>query len=224
VLETVALLSGGLDSTVALAWALDTGLDVKQCIHFQYGQTHSKEVRSAEAVAEHYKIPLRPFFLPFNHISATDVGHLLLRDLDPVAANNTVLDSRGNSVSATFVPGRNIIFLAYAGSLCDSLGYTQIVIGVNSVDYSGYPDCRPQFIEMMEHALSSGLRWPVRIQTPLIHKSKVSIIKMGINLGAPLHLTWSCYTGLDKPCGKCPSCVIRIQGFKEVGVEDPATR
>jgi 7-cyano-7-deazaguanine synthase len=219
--KQLVLLSGGLDSTVALAWATKNG-PIAGLVHFQYGQTHEKEVYAANNVARFYGYTLRTYELNFKHIEPTKVGALLDLHLDVRKAHTTVKDQTGEDVSATFVPGRNIIFLAYAGSICDSEEIESIVMGVNAVDYSGYPDCRPAFIGRMEEALSHGLRYSVSLLTPLLHLSKAEIIDLGMNLGAPLHLTWSCYSGTSRPCGECPSCVVRAKGFREAGVADPA--
>jgi 7-cyano-7-deazaguanine synthase len=222
----IVLLSGGLDSCVAAAWAVRNAKDARplKAVHFSYGQTHEKEFMAGHKVADALGIPYESHVLNFTHIKPGEVGHLLKRkeDFNPDDAHQTVRDSQGFQVSATFVPGRNIIFLAYAGSLADSEGHRDIVCGVNSVDFSGYPDCRPRFIERMEGALSAGLRNPVRVHAPLINLSKVGIVRRGMQLNAPLHLTWSCYAGGATPCDKCPSCEIRNAAFKEIGIDDPA--
>lgn len=222
--NTIVLLSGGLDSCVCLAWAIATLADRDEilAVHMSYGQTHKKEKYHAASIAGHYGVPLEFLHLNFGHIEPSVVGHLLKDKLDPEAARQTVKDSRGLDVSATFVPGRNIIFLAYAGSIADASASEHIVIGVNAVDYSGYPDCRPRFIEAMQSALVHGLRRPVKLHAPLITMSKAEIIQLGVKHNAPLGLSWSCYTGDARPCGRCPSCLVREKGFQEAGVPDPA--
>ena len=221
-MKLLALLSGGLDSTVALAQVLSEHHEVAKAISFYYGQTHSKEVNAAIAVAKHYRIPHSVISLNFNHIGPTEVGQLLNFKLDAKSPSRTVKDQHGEDVSATFVPGRNIIFLAYAGSICDSEALQGICIGVNAVDYSGYPDCRPRFIGTMESALSAGLRQSLRIHAPVLYDTKIGIVKKGLALGAPLALTWSCYAGGETPCTLCPSCKIRIAAFAATDIEDPA--
>lgn len=224
-MPALALLSGGLDSCVALAWGLKTQSRVAACISFNYGQSHAaRELSHAYAIAHHYGLEWRAILLGSIFELSPDVGDLLRPDFDPKAAHRTTRDQYGLEVSATFVPGRNITFLAIAGGICDAKGYDAIIIGVNAVDYSGYCDCRPEFIEAMELALSKGLRFPIKIHAPLINMSKAEIIKLGVDLNAPLHLTWSCYAGGEKPCGKCPSCVIRAKGFEAAGIPDPALR
>jgi 7-cyano-7-deazaguanine synthase len=220
--KAIVLLSGGLDSTVTLAQALRQD-DVVKTVNFQYGQTHSKESLHAAAISHHYMVRHETYPILYNHVNPTKTaGALLANELDQELAATTTPDKMGEQVSGTFVPGRNIVFLAYAGGMCDSEGIDHIYMGVNAVDYSGYPDCRPRFIDAMTEALYEGLRRKVKIFTPLIHLSKAEIIKKGVELGAPLHRTWSCYTGEDKPCGKCPSCKVRIAGFAAAGLEDPA--
>jgi 7-cyano-7-deazaguanine synthase len=219
---TVVLLSGGLDSCVATAYAVEAWPPVKCALWFAYGQRHRKEWHHAQLIADHYHIPLRVIDVDLRWMTPGEVGHLLKPDFDPEAAHSTVEDQFGHNVSATFVPGRNIIFLAYAAALADAEGLTDIVGGMNAVDFSGYPDCRPEFIRHMETAISNGLRHSVNIRTPLISLKKSEIIRLGKALNAPMHLTWSCYAGGEKPCGKCPSCVIRAKGFAEADLPDPA--
>lgn len=225
-MKSIVLVSGGLDSCVTLAWArAKLGENVVPMM-FSYGQTHAKELSAAAKILEHYKLEENAYHvrLDMSHIRAGEVGQLLADKLDVKAAGRTVKDQLGHEVSATFVPGRNIIFLAYAGSLADQLGIAHIALGVNAVDYSGYPDCRPDFIKAMNLALIHGLRRPVTLWTPLISLEKKEIIKLGMELEAPLHLTWSCYAGGDSPCGKCPSCIIRVEAFKQLGKQDPALK
>jgi len=220
--KALVLLSGGLDSTVTLALALEHD-DVVKCVHFAYGQTHMNEVMHALRVAEHYKVPMQTVPVLYSHIKPTnETGALLDNELDQNLAATTSKDKIGEQVSATFVPGRNIVFLALAGGICDSEHIDHIYIGVNSVDYSGYPDCRPHFINAMHNALNEGLRRKITIFAPLIHKTKGQIIEAGIKLNAPQHLTWSCYAGQERPCGICPSCKVRANGFAEAGIPDPA--
>jgi len=257
-MKVLALLSGGLDSATALWMARDQidpsgDFEVSLAVSFFYGQTHRIERSYAEVLIQLYSpshaLRLQNINIPFDHIQANEVGHLLRPKLDPAEAHGTVKDHIGEDVSATYVPGRNIIMLAYAGSLCDSLGLDAIVGGWNAVDYSGYPDCRPAFLATMDEALTLGLRQPCRIFHPLTGLTKGSIIRRGLALGVPYEWTWSCYgpvyrdiggmTTIVKdrnpwdgkklardlweyiPCQKCPSCEVRAKGFKEVGIEDP---
>jgi 7-cyano-7-deazaguanine synthase len=129
-----------------------------------------------------------------------------------------------DKLPATFVPGRNIIMIAVAGAFAYTHGAGELYGGWNAVDYSGYPDCRPRFLREMEHALCSGLGSDMIVTYPLVHSSKVDIIRRGLNMGAPMQLSWSCYAGgLSTPCGECDSCKIRAEGFEKLGIPDPAS-
>ncbi len=129
----------------------------------------------------------------------------------------------------TYVPARNSIFLAVALGVAEARGLDAVWIGVNAIDYSGYPDCRPEFIEAFRGVAATGQKRgvegdPIAIRTPLIETTKAEIVELGVELGAPLGLTWSCYQGGDTPCGQCDACVLRARGFAEAGVDDPALR
>ncbi|MDR1954645.1 MAG: 7-cyano-7-deazaguanine synthase QueC [Candidatus Methanoplasma sp.] len=215
--KAVVLLSGGLDSTVTLAIALDEGADAA-AISFRYGQRHTKELDSAEAVCKHYGIEHR------------------IIDIDLSSFRSALTDRRaeipsdregdlGKNIPITYVPARNIIFLSIAAGLCESMDAEAIYIGANTVDYSGYPDCRPEFFAAFRKMLAEGTKAGVEgraaeIRTPIIGLSKAEIVRKGKELGAPLHLTWSCYNGSEKACGRCDSCRLRLKGFKEAGYED----
>jgi 7-cyano-7-deazaguanine synthase len=138
---------------------------------------------------------------------------------------NKSLSRKG--IPATYVPARNIIFLSFAASCAEAMSARDIFIGANAIDYSGYPDCRPEFIKSYQSMLAKGLKTgvehkTVRVQTPLIRKTKAEIIKLALKLKVPLELTWSCYQGGSKPCGVCDSCGFRIKGFEEAGIIDRA--
>jgi 7-cyano-7-deazaguanine synthase len=201
-------------------------MEIAECISFDYGQTHLRELEAAKRIAGYYSYSHRVVEVDFSFIKPGVVGHLLKapKEFSPMAAQLTVKDKTGENVSATFVPGRNIIFFAIAGAIADSEGCNIIVSGVNAEDYSGYPDCRPKFINSMNEALNDGLRAGVLIYAPVLRMKKVEIIQNGIELGAPLQLTWSCYAGREKPCGNCPSCLVRAKGFLWAGVEDPGLK
>ena len=135
------------------------------------------------------------------------------------------MDAKG--IPVTYVPGRNIIFLSFAASFAEAIGAKTIFIGANAVDYSGYPDCRPEFIRSYQAMLARGLKTSVegkkiQVVTPLIHLSKARIVQLAVKLKVPLHLTWSCYNGGSKPCGVCDSCRLRVQGFAQAKIRDGA--
>ncbi len=222
--KAVVLLSGGLDSATALAVAKALGLE-PFALSFRYGQRHAAEIDAARAVAAHLgvvehrivDIDLRAFG-----------GSALTADIPVPEGRNA--DDRAGAIPVTYVPARNTIFLAYALAWAEVLDATEIVIGVNAVDYSGYPDCRPEYIAAFQamanlatKAATSGGR-KTTIHTPLIWLSKADIIRRGLALGVDYGLTRSCYQ-LDetgRSCGRCDSCLIRRQGFAEVGMADPA--
>ncbi len=215
-MRAVVLLSGGLDSTTVLAKALDEGCEVV-ALSFRYGQRHSRELDSAKAVAEHYGT---------RHV-VVDIDLSMFRSAltDPDIDVPEGREKIGSDIPDTYVPARNIIMLSVAAGLCESVDADRIYIGANVVDYSGYPDCRPQFFEAFRKMLSVGTKAgtegrPIRIETPILSKSKAEIVKLGKDLGAPLHLTWSCYEGGEKACGRCDSCILRLRGFEEAGFRD----
>jgi 7-cyano-7-deazaguanine synthase len=218
--RAVVLLSGGLDSYTAAAIAKSQGFSL-HALTLHYGQRHAREVESARAVAHalgverhlELDVDLRPI-----GGSSLTADLPLPRDRDP----------QGTDIPSTYVPARNTIFLSLALGWAEVLGAHDIVIGVNALDYSGYPDCRPEFIEAFERLANLATREGVegarfRVHTPLITLSKAGIIRRGLELGLDYGLTLSCYdpgTG-GAPCGRCDSCVLRARGFHEAGVPDP---
>ncbi|MCX7747411.1 MAG: 7-cyano-7-deazaguanine synthase QueC [Clostridia bacterium] len=213
--KAVVLLSGGLDSTACLSMALKEGYEVYP-ISFDYSQRHNKELDHAKRIIDYYDIK------NYRIIKIENVGGSALTDTEL-----DVPDFDGNSsIPITYVPARNIIFLSYAVGYAEVLGADFIYIGVNAVDYSGYPDCRPEFINAFEAMSNVGTKRgtlgnPIKLKTPLIHLTKAEIIKAAFENDAPLHLTTSCYKGGGKACGVCDSCVLRLKGFKEAGLVDP---
>jgi 7-cyano-7-deazaguanine synthase len=222
-MRAVCLLSGGLDSSTCLALARRDGFTC-YALSFDYGQRHRVELESAARVAEglgavqHLVVPidLRVFG-----------GSALTSDIAVPKGRATHEMSGG--IPVTYVPARNTIFLSLALAWAEVLGSSDIFIGVNALDYSGYPDCRPEFIEAYERmanlATKSGVedRTRVKIHTPLIRLSKAEIVKLGRELGLDFRLTHSCYDpgAGGRPCGQCDSCVLRRKGFEEAGIEDP---
>ena len=221
----VVLLSGGLDSTTVLAIARAEGY---QCfaLSFDYGQRHDIELQAARQVASAYqverhviaKIDLREFG-----------GSALTADAAVPKSRN--IDEMGAGIPITYVPARNTIFLSFALAWAETLDASNIFIGVNSLDYSGYPDCRPEYISAYENMANLATRagvegsTKIRIQTPLISMTKAEIIRRGTDLGVDYGLTHSCYDpSLDgRPCGACDSCLLRAKGFAEAGLSDPVT-
>jgi 7-cyano-7-deazaguanine synthase len=215
----VILLSGGLDSTTTLAKALDDGCEMT-ALSFRYGQRHVKELTSAANVCKHYGVK--------HVIMSLDLSMYRSALTRPELAvpENRDESKMGQDIPITYVPARNIIMLSVAAGLCESIDADRIYIGANSVDYSGYPDCRPEFFQAYEKMISVGTKagvegHPIKIMTPILHFSKADIVRLGEKLHAPLEMTWSCYEGGEKACGKCDSCQLRLKGFEEAGFKDP---
>ncbi len=221
--RAVVLLSGGLDSSTALACARAEGFD-GYALSFDYGQRHDRELESARRVAA--------------ALGAKE--HLVLRlDLRAIGGSALTADipvpkgrsgeAIGTGIPVTYVPARNTIFLSHALAWAEVLECQDIFMGVNSLDYSGYPDCRPEYVEAFERmanlATKAGVegRSRLRIHTPLIQLSKGEIVKRGVELGVDFALTWSCYEPEPdgRACGLCDSCLLRRKGFSEAGLRDP---
>ena len=222
--KAVVLASGGVDSTTVMAIAKEEGYEIYS-LTFRYGQRHSQEVEAAGRVAA--------YFGAVKHL-ILDIG---LRNIGGSALTDNIEVPKGRSekeiqhgIPVTYVPARNTIFLSYALAWAEVLGSSDIFIGVNAVDYSGYPDCRPEYIAAFESmanlATKAGIEGTSRImiRTPLIHMSKAEIIKRGLALGVDYRLTHSCYdpSPEGKACGHCDSCLLRKKGFREAGFDDPA--
>lgn len=213
--KAVILLSGGLDSTTCMSVARQEGYELYP-ISFNYGQRHQRELESAKAVASFYQVKEHRIF------KIDYVGGSALTD--PSIEVPAYQEEEG--IPVTYVPARNILFLSYALGYAEVLEAEAIFIGVSSIDYSGYPDCRPEFIEAFQQVVKVGTKAGVEgkaitIRTPLIHLSKAATIQLAMTNGAPLHLTTSCYQGGEKACGICDSCTLRLKGFKEAGLVDP---
>ncbi len=208
--KAVVLLSGGLDSSTTLYYALARGYDVRALI-FDYGQRHRREISAAKAVSRGAGVPAEVV-----RISFPWKGSALLDTTVQVPVRGV----RKGVIPPTYVPARNIIFLSFAASFAEAIGARAIFIGANAVDYSGYPDCRPAFFRAFKKALDAGLKAGVEkkgiaILTPLIGLTKAQIIRLGRKLGVPFERTWSCYQGGAVPCGVCDSCRLRDKGFSE---------
>ena len=218
--RAVILLSGGLDSTTTLAIAKNDGY-ILYGLTFDYSQRHDKELISAKKIADYYNIEKHLIL----KIELDKIGGSSLTDKEIIIPSRN-LDEIENEIPNTYVPGRNIIFLSYTLSWAEVIKAKAIYIGANSIDYSGYPDCRPEFFKAFQNISKFGTKIgvsgkPVKIITPLINLSKSEIIKKGIKLDVPYELTWSCYRGTKKACGTCDSCLLRLKGFKESGINDP---
>ena len=215
--KAVVLLSGGLDSTTTLAQALADGCEVT-ALSFRYGQRHTKELVSAENVCKHYRVDHIVIDLNLGSFRSA----LTRKDIDVPMDRKGELDAE---IPVTYVPARNIVFLSIAAGLCESVDADRIYIGANSLDYSGYPDCRPEFFTAYEAMLAQGTKTgvegnPIKIMTPILQCSKADIVRLGKKLKAPLEMTWSCYNGGEKACGHCDSCRLRLKGFEEAGYKD----
>lgn len=221
--RAVVLLSGGLDSTTVVALAKRDGYDV-YALSFRYGQRHAHELEAARRVAARYgvarheivEIDLRPFG-----------GSALTADI-PVPKGRDV--THGSDIPITYVPARNTIFLSFALAYAEVTGATDIFIGVNALDYSGYPDCRPDYVAAFERVANLATRAgvegtaPVHIRAPLIDLTKAQIIQLGLSLGVDYAATTSCYDPAPDgaACGECDACQLRLRGFAEAGTSDPA--
>ena len=221
--RAVALLSGGLDSAVAAAEARAAGFEV-HALTVLYGQRHAAEVEAARAVARHLRCASHREVAvdlgSFGGSALTDPAAPIPRDRDEAAM--------AGGIPATYVPARNTVLLSLALSLAEAIGARDLFLGVNAVDYSGYPDCRPAFLEAFERlarvATKAGVEGEeFRLHAPLVRLSKADIVRRGAALGIDLSLTRSCYDpdAAGRACGRCDSCRIRARGFREAGVPDP---
>lgn len=218
-MKAVILLSGGLDSTVCMACAKEAGYELYP-ISFDYHQRHNIELESAKKVAAFYQVA--------KHIvietNMNVIGGSALTDTSIDVPDG---DIKSDEIPVTYVPARNLIFLSYALSYAEAIGAERILIGVNALDYSGYPDCRPAFIEQFQQVANYATKATavdkkeILIETPLLNLSKKEIVELGTKLGAPLHVSHSCYRGGEKACGVCDSCQLRLKGFREAGIVDP---
>ncbi len=219
--KAVCLISGGLDSCITSFIAKEQGYEI-YALSFNYGQLHKKELdcsnKIAQAVGVENRIILDVDFQKFGKSS------LLNTSSDSIQDHN--LKDIAREIPSTYVPARNTVFLSMALAYAESTDADAIFIGVNAVDYSGYPDCRPEYIQayqkMADLATKKGIEGrSIKIEAPLLQLTKSEIIKTGLKLNAPLADTWSCYRGEELACGRCDSCILRLKGFKDAGVEDP---
>lgn len=214
--KAVSLLSGGLDSSTVLAYALKEGYEIT-ALTIDYGQRHRREIESSKKIAAHFGVPHKIFTFDLRQIGGSALT-------DDISVPERPLNQIKDEIPVTYVPARNIIFLSVAASFAETLQARTLFIGANALDYSGYPDCRPEFYEAFSKAVTVGtkigLEKGFQINVPLQHKSKSEIALMAIRLDVPIELTTSCYHGREKACGKCDSCLLRLKGFKEAGFAD----
>lgn len=219
--EAIVVMSGGADSCISLFWAIKKWVpecaligDYIEAVTFDYGQRHKAELDCAEYICEIFEIPHTIIPLSgYEHIS----GSALLDDSKKIEVD------KDTGLPTSFVPGRNMIFLTYAAALAYTKKCHNLVTGVCQTDYSGYADCRDLTIKTLQSALTLGLDYEVYIHTPLMWLTKAESIKLAVDLRALKYLgmTQTCYEGKDPACGVCPSCKLRIQGFKDAGIIDP---
>ena len=222
--KAIVLLSGGMDSCVCTAIACEQhGAKNVGLLHAGYGQrTQARERRAFEEIADFYHVTER-LVVQLEHFRA--IGGSALTDKRISVPENELgaPGPHGNAIPVTYVPFRNAHFLSVAVSWAEAIGAVGIYIGAVAEDSSGYPDCRPEYYRVFQELIRVGTRPETRIEivTPVITMKKSEIVRRGIELGAPLHLTWSCYQGEDAACGACDSCLLRLRAFAEAGVADP---
>ena len=215
--KAIVLVSGGMDSCVTAAIAQTENAELA-FLHISYGQlTETRERQAFNDIADHYGVEKR-LDISIEHLAKIG-GSSLTDENIPV----TEADLESKTIPTSYVPFRNANMLSIAVSWAEVIGANAIYIGAVSEDSSGYPDCRPEFYEAFQEVINTGTKpeTHIEIRTPLIHFSKAEIVKKGIELDAPLHLTWSCYRSEDLACGTCDSCVLRLRGFEQAGVNDP---
>ena len=219
--KAVCLISGGIDSCVSSFIAKDQGFKIFS-LSFNYGQKHLKEINCAKTISKYLKVENHIIF----DIDLKEISKSALTNKDMKIPDSKKLENIGNSIPITYVPGRNTIFLSISLAYAEVINAEVIFIGANSLDYSGYPDCRPEYFKefnkLAEISNKKGIEGnPIKIITPLLNLNKSEIIKRGLNLKVPFDKTWSCYKGGNKACGKCESCLLRLMGFKDAGLKDP---
>ena len=213
----ICLVSGGMDSCVTAAIAANENTELA-FLHVSYGQrTEARERRAFDELADHYGVAMR-LAVSIEHLKQIGGSSLTDQDIPVTEAN---LASR--EIPTSYVPFRNAHLLSIATSWAEAIGAARIYIGAVAEDSSGYPDCRPEFYQAFQRAIDVGTRPETRVEivTPVIHLRKSEIVRRGLELAAPLELTWSCYKAEDKACGGCDSCALRLRAFQDAGVADP---
>ena len=217
-MKSVVLVSGGMDSCVTAAIARADGHELR-FLHLNYGQrTESRELKAFHDIADHYGVPPEGRLVAsIEHLSQIGGSSLTDRDI-PVSR----ADLENPEIPTSYVPFRNAHILSLAVSWAEVIGAQRIYIGAVYEDSSGYPDCRPEYYAAFNEVIRLGTAaGNIKIETPIIRMTKEEIIRKGVELNAPLHLTWSCYQNEDVACGVCDSCALRLRGFKRAGLEDP---
>jgi 7-cyano-7-deazaguanine synthase len=220
--RAVVLLSGGLDSSTVLAVAMKEGFEV-HCLSVDYGQRHKGELAAARRVARE----LGAASHRAARVSLSLFGGSALTDASIAVPKGRSAAAMGGDIPVTYVPARNTVLLSVALAWAEVLGASDIFLGVNAIDYSGYPDCRPEFLRAFERLARVATRAGVqggrmRIRAPLLRLGKAAIVRLGVRLGVPYHLTLTCYDPVrDRACGRCDACTLRRKGFEEAGVPDP---
>ncbi|MUL37066.1 7-cyano-7-deazaguanine synthase QueC [Gloeocapsopsis dulcis] len=220
-MKAVILLSGGLDSSTVLYQAVADGYKC-HALSFDYQQRHQRELKAAIAIAQSTQV-LAHKLVTFDLRSW---GGSALTDTSIGLPSNRSVSEMSQDIPVTYVPARNSIFLSFALAYAETIAAQRVYIGVNALDYSGYPDCRPDYIQAMQEAFRLGTKQgregqPITIETPLINLKKTEIIQLGNQLGVPWEKTWSCYAGGGLACGVCDACRLRLAAFAELGWEDP---
>ena len=220
--KAVVLLSGGMDSCVSAAMARERhGARNVALLHASYGQrTEAREARAFAEIADHFALPER-LMVRLDHFR--QIGGSALTDSRILVPENQLGAPGGSAIPVTYVPFRNAHFLSVAVSWAEAIGAGAVYIGAVAEDSSGYPDCRPEYYRVFQELIRVGTRpeTEIEIVTPVISMKKAQFIQKGIELGAPLHLTWSCYQQAEEACGVCDSCLLRLRAFEEAGASDP---
>lgn len=222
--KALVLCSGGLDSTTLLAKAVrDYGAENVCALSISYGQKHSRETQSAQAVTDYYQVPLRTLNLAA--IFADSNCSLLAHSTEDIPQESYAeqQEASENGMVSTYVPFRNGLFLSTAASMAESLGCSVILYGAHHDDWAGnaYPDCSKEFVDSMAHAINLGSGGNMTLEAPFVMWSKADIVRLGLELEVPYELTWSCYEGGETPCGTCATCIDRTQAFEQNGTTDP---
>jgi 7-cyano-7-deazaguanine synthase len=220
--KTITLISGGLDSAVTSFLAEKQSSELYG-LTFLYGQRHQKEIIAAKTIGKHLNLSDHVFFSL--DLSQFGGSSLYTSSTDPIPHPQSI-DEVGTHIPSTYVPARNTVFLSIALSYAESIDADCIAIGVNAADYSGYPDCRPGFINAFQNMINVATKKTIEgekiiLFTPLLLLTKSEIIKKGHDIGVPFEHTWSCYQGQKNACGQCDSCLLRLKGFKEANLTDP---